>query len=109
MFVTVDICVCLPSEKLRDWVSAEDRGAVTISNALDIRLQILVSNDRNLGLESVTGCGTIQLKPFQVLSLGVLAQNLGQDPPLDTVSISGHIFNELQSPCALLITSMMRG
>jgi len=87
----------VPSEKLRDRVSAEDRGAVTVSNALDIMLQILVRNDRNLGLESVTVRGFIELKPFEVLSLSVLAQNLGKHSLLDTVSVLGHFLDKAQS------------
>ncbi|KAG5028892.1 hypothetical protein JHK87_012406 [Glycine soja] len=39
-------------------------------------LQIIIGNDRNLGLECVAVCGSIQSKPFQVFWLRISARTL---------------------------------
>jgi len=78
-------------------VSAQDGRAVTICNALNIRLQILVSDDGNLGLESVTVGGTVESEAFEVFCLGVLGENLGKDSLLDGVSVFGNLLDELKS------------
>ncbi|KAF7809884.1 Retrovirus-related Pol polyprotein from transposon TNT 1-94 [Senna tora] len=74
----------------------EDRRAISISNALYIRTQILVSNHRNFGLKGVSVRGSIEFKPLEILSLGVLAQYLRQNPSLYRISICSHFFYELQ-------------
>ncbi|KAG5040368.1 hypothetical protein JHK82_012489 [Glycine max] len=38
-------------------------------------LQIIIGNDRNLGLECVAVCGSIQSKPFQVFWLRISARS----------------------------------
>lgn len=80
----------------------EDGGAIAVSNALDIRLQILVSNDRNLGFESVTIGSSVEMKPLQILCVGVSAQYLVQNPLLYRVWVLGHLVYELQRLSVLL-------
>lgn len=70
-------------------MSAQDGRAVTVSNAFDIRAQIFVGNDRNLGLEGVTVGGSVESEAFEVLGVGVLAENLAKDFLLNRVSVFG--------------------
>lgn len=86
-----------PCEELGDGMRGEDVRAVTVGNALDLRLEILVSDDRDEGLESVTVRGTLEPKPPQVLGLRVAAQYLRKDPLLHRIGILGHLFDELES------------
>lgn len=94
---------CVPGEKFRDWVRAQDGRAVTVGNAFDVGLQIVVRNNRDLGFERFAVGGSVEVEAFQVLSVGVLGENLGEDFLLDGVCVPGHVFNELQSLCALVI------
>jgi len=48
-------------------VSAQDGRAVTVGNAFDIRPQIFVGDDRNLGLERVAVGGSVESEAFEVL------------------------------------------
>lgn len=98
-----------PGEELRNGVSREDEGSVTISNTLDVRLKILISDDRNFRLERVSVRSSIELEPPEVLSLSVPSQYLPQNPLLDSVSFLRHFLNELKRLRILLACWRAKG
>lgn len=85
-----------PGEKFGDGMSGQDRGAVAISDALNLGLDILVRDNGNLRLEGLTVGGGTEFEAFKVLCVGVARENLRQHPLLDGVGVSGHFLNEPQ-------------
>lgn len=76
-------------------MSGEDGRAVSIGDPLDFRLDILVGNHGNLGFEGFAVSGAAELVASEILSLGVSAQNLGQNPLLDAGGVSSRLFDKL--------------
>ena len=83
-------------------MSRENRRAVSISNPLNFRLEILVGNHRKLGLEVLAVSGAAEVVAPEILSLGVAAQNLGQNPLLDCGGVSSRLFDKVQGLCVFL-------
>lgn len=74
----------------------EDGGTVTISNTLNIWFKVIISDNRDLRLESKTVSVRSDIKSFKVLSVEVLSEDLREDLGLDFVCVHGHVFNELE-------------
>lgn len=98
-----------PGEELRNGVSREDGGSVTISNTLDVRLKILIIDDRDFRLERVSVRSSIELEPPKVLSLCVPSQYLPQNPLLDSARFPCHLLDELKRLRILLACWRAKG
>lgn len=92
----------LPSQELRNGVGTKNRRFVSISNTIDISLDILVGDDRHEFLESVSVSMAIKTMSFQVLNVGIVGQDFGKNSLLDLISVTGGIFNKLKSLLVLL-------
>lgn len=89
--------ILVPCEELGNRVRRENSRAIAISDTLDIRLQILVGNNRNLGFERVPICGSVEVESSKILRLRISTKYLTQNPLLDGISVPGHLVNELES------------
>lgn len=98
----ISIIKYLPGEKLRNGLSAEDRGSVAIGYAVDVVLQVLVLNNRKELLEGVTVSPAIEAITVEVLDLGIPFQDFGEHHTLDFIGVAGHILNELKNLLVLL-------
>lgn len=83
-------------------MSGENRRAVAVGDPLNLRLESLVSAQRNSSLEGLAVGRSVELVPFQVLRLGVPAENLGQNLLLHGVGVAGHLLDELELLSVLL-------
>ena len=50
----------VPSEELRNGLGAEDRGSVTIGDAVDVRLDVVIGDDRDKFFEGVGVCTAVE-------------------------------------------------
>lgn len=98
----ISIIKRLPGEKLRNGLSAEDRGPVAIGYAVDVVLQFLVLNNWQELLEGVTVSPAIEAVTVEVLDMGIPFEDFGEHPTLDLISVAGHILNELKNLLVLL-------
>lgn len=74
----------------------EDRGAVAVGDALDVRLQVLVCDDGHLGAEGGAVGGAGEAAAGEVLGPGIPGEDLGKDALLHSVDVGGHLFDEPQ-------------
>lgn len=58
----IEYVICIPGKKLGDGFRREDLRAITVGNSFNIRLKLVITNNRDFGLESVTVRGTIKMK-----------------------------------------------
>lgn len=85
-----------PGQEFSNGMCREDGRPVPVGDALDLRLEILVSDHREFGLERLSVSSSRETVPLQVFCLRVLAQNLRQHGLLHPVGVSGHLFYELE-------------
>ena len=83
-------------EELGDGACRQDGQAVPVRDALDVRPQILVGHDGDLGAEgcAVGGTGAVEAAPAEVLGAGVAPEDLGQDALLHGVHVAGYLLDE---------------
>lgn len=92
----------LPCQELRNGVGTKNRRFVSISNTIDISLNILVGDDRHDFLESLSVSMSIKTMSFQVLNVGISGQDFRKNSLLNLISVTSDIFNKLKSLLVLL-------
>lgn len=80
----------LPQRYDRYRLSREDGGQITICNPLDVMLQILVGDDRDVGLKALLVGYPVEAEAQQVLRITVLLQNPPQGLLLDHSGVPCH-------------------
>lgn len=83
-----------PCEELRDGVRTEDLGFITISNSVDLRLNVFVSYNRHDVFESLTVGSSFEPVSFEVLHVTITRKDLFKNSSLDIICVSGHILDE---------------
>lgn len=96
-----------PGEKLCDGFGGENWRGVTIGDAVNVRLDILVGNDREKLLEGVTVGLAIQTMSSQVLNVCIARQNFRKNPLLNFICVSSHILYEVQNLPVFLCKVML--
>lgn len=86
-----------PGEKLRDGFGGENWRGVTIGDAVNVRLDILVGNDREKVLEGVAVGLAFQTVSSQVLNVCIAGQNFRKNPLLNFICVSSDILYEVQN------------
>lgn len=83
-------------------MGGEDGGAITIGNTLNFRLDIVVGDDGEVGLEGGAVGGATEVEAFKVFGVGVAGEYGGQHFLLDGISITCGFLYELEGLGVLL-------
>ena len=77
-------------------MGAEDGGGVTEGDAVDVRENVLVGDDRHGFLESFAIGVAVEAVPSEILNVGISGEDFGEDLLLDLVGVGGDFLDELQ-------------
>lgn len=92
----------VPGEELRDRIRGKDWRSVPVGNALNLRLKVFISNDREVGFEDFGISSALKSIPLQILGLRISLQDGSEGVGLNKVSMKGKALNEMQSLCIAL-------
>lgn len=98
-----------PCQELWNGFRAKDWGGIPIGNTVDIRLDILIGDNRHEFLETVTIDVAIKTMPLQVLNVSIEREDFFKDFLLDLISVWSNIFNELKCSLVTLTKAVICG
>ena len=105
--INVSNRVALPSQEFRYGISTEDRGSVSVGDAIDVGLEVFVGYDGHVLLEGVHVSTAGEAVQLQVLGVGAAAEDLAQHPRLNLAGVAGHVFDVLEGLGVLVIQGTM--
>lgn len=87
-----------PRQEFRDGLGAEDGRFITTRNAVNIMLNIFISDNRHNFFESLSISIAIKITiALQVLDVRISRKYFSKDSLLDLISFGGNFFNEMKS------------
>lgn len=75
----------------------ENWGHITISDTCDIGLEVIISDNGDKFLKSITVRMTRKTVAIKVFNISILCKDFGKDSLLDLVGVRSDIFDELKS------------